>query len=135
MFATFFSDKIQKLHTALKSSSTLSSPHIPPRHTPTNLSVFSHVSEEEVSKIISLSSNTFCDLDPIPTSLLKQCLSALLPTLATVVNMSLSTGVFPDQFKACSVLPLLKNTILTEKICPTISLYPIYHSCPNSPSV
>ena len=75
MFATFFSEKIQKLHTALKSSSTLSSPHTPPRHTPTNLSVFSHVSEEEVSKIISQSSNTFCDLDPISTSLLKQCSS------------------------------------------------------------
>ena len=73
MFATFFSDKIQKLHTALKSFSTLSSPHTPPRHTPTNLSVFSHVTEEEVSNIISRSSNTFCDLDPIPTSLLKQC--------------------------------------------------------------
>ena len=109
MFATFFSEKIQKLHTALKSSSTLSSPHTPPRHTPTNLNVFSHVSEEEVSKIISQSSNTFCDLDPIPTSLLKQCLSALLTTLTTMVNMSLSTGVFPDQFKACSVLPLLKK--------------------------
>ena len=74
------SDKIQKLHNALKSSSTLSSPLTPPRHTPTNLSVFSHITDEEVSKIISQSCNAFCDLDPTPTSLLKQCLSALLPT-------------------------------------------------------
>jgi len=32
MFATFFSDKILKLHSALKSSSTVSSPHIPPKN-------------------------------------------------------------------------------------------------------
>lgn len=88
-----------------------------------------------MSNIISQSSNTFCDLDPIPTSLLKQCLSALLPTLTTMINISLSTGVFPDQFKACSVIPLLKNTILTERICPTIGLSLIYHFCRNSPSV
>jgi len=40
MFATFFSDKILKLHTASKSSSTVSSPHIPPKNTPTILSFF-----------------------------------------------------------------------------------------------
>ena len=80
------SDKIKKLHTALKSSYTLSSPLTPRRHTSTNLSVFSHVTEEKVSKIISQSSNALCDLDPISTSLLKQCLSALLPILTTMIT-------------------------------------------------
>jgi len=115
MFATFFSEKILKLHTALKSSSPLSSPHIAPRHTPTILSSFCSVSEDEVSKIISHSSNTFCDLDPIPTSLLKQCLPALIPTLTRIINLSLSTGTFPDQFKACSVIPLLKKYNLDKE--------------------
>ena len=110
------SDKIQTLHTALKSSSTLSSPLTPPRHTSTNLSVFSHVTEE-VSKCQS--SNAFRDL--YPTSLIKQCLSVLLPTLTTMINMSFGTCVFPDQFKAYSVIPLSpQNTILIKKICPTM---------------
>jgi len=52
MFATFFSDKILKLHTALKSSSTISLLHIH-ANTPTILSAFSLISEDEVSKIIS----------------------------------------------------------------------------------
>jgi len=47
MFAAFFSDKILKLHTDLKSSSTISSPHIPPKNTSTKLSAFSLVSEDE----------------------------------------------------------------------------------------
>ena len=109
MFATFFSDKIQKLLTALKSSSTLSSPHTLPRHNPTNLSVFSYVTGGEVSKIISQSSNTFCDLDHIPIFILKQCLSAFSPTLTTMINITFGTGVFPDEFKAGSVIPLLKK--------------------------
>jgi len=115
MFATFFSDKILKLHTALKSSSTISSPHIPPKNTPTILSTFSLVSEDEVSKIISQSSNSFSDLDLIPTSLLKQCLSALLPTLTNIINLSLASGTFPDQFKSCSVIPLLKKYNLDKE--------------------
>jgi hypothetical protein len=115
MFATFFSEKILKLHTALKSASPLSSPHIAPRHTPTILSSFCSVSEDEVSKIMSHSSNTFCDLDPIPTSLLKQCLPALIPTVTRIINLSLSTGTFPDQFKACSVIPLLKKYNLDKE--------------------
>jgi len=41
MFDTFFSDKILKLHTALKSSSTISSPHIPPKNTLTIYSALS----------------------------------------------------------------------------------------------
>jgi len=87
MFATFFTDKILKLHTALKSSSTIFR-----QNTPTILSAFSFISEDEVSKIISQSSNCFSDLDPIPTSLLKQCLSALLPILTKIINLSLASG-------------------------------------------
>jgi hypothetical protein len=73
------------------------------------------VTEQEVSKIILNSSNTFCDLDPIPTSLLKQCLPTLLSTLTNIINLSLETGVFPDQFKACSVIPLLKKHNLDKE--------------------
>jgi Reverse transcriptase (RNA-dependent DNA polymerase) len=109
MFATFFSNKILKLHTALKSVTTNSSPHALPPNTPTSLTLFNPVTEEEVSRIVLNSSNAFCDLDPFPTSLLKQCLPALLSTLTNIINLSLATGVFPDQFKCCSVIPLLKK--------------------------
>ena len=115
MFASFFSDKILKLHTALKSQTTNSSPHTLPRDIPINFSFFSPVTEEEVSKIISQSPNSFCELDPLPTSLLKQCLSPLLPTITNIINLSLGTGVFPDQFKTSSVIPLLKKSNLDKE--------------------
>jgi hypothetical protein len=58
---------------------------------------------------------TYCDLDPIPTSLLKQCLSVLLPSITNIVNLSLSSGTFPDQFKHSVIKPLLKKSNLDRE--------------------
>jgi exonuclease III len=115
MFANFFSNKVLKLHSALKSHFTTTSPHMQPSLVPTSLTSFSPVTDEEIFKIISLSSNSFCDLDPIPTSILKQCIPTLLPTITNIVNLSLSTGVFPKQFKLSSVIPLLKKYNLDKE--------------------
>ena len=98
MFASFFSNKVLKLHSALKSHLTNTSPHTEPSHVPTNLTFFYLAAREKISKLISQSSNTFCDLDPI-----------LLPIITNIVNLSLSSGVFPKQFKLSSVIPLLKK--------------------------
>ncbi len=103
MFATFFSNKVLKLHSALKTQFTGTSPHTEPSHLPKILSFFTPATCEEISKIISSSSNAFCDLDPLPTSILKQCLPTLLLTITNIVNLSLSTGDFPEQFKLSSV--------------------------------
>lgn len=45
--------------------------HITPHHSSTIIHDFDTVTHEEIYKLISDSSDTFCDLDPIPTSLLK----------------------------------------------------------------
>ena len=69
---------------------------------------------DEVCKLLSQSPDTNSDLDPIPTSLLKQCSHILLLTITSIINLSFSTGVFPDQFKNCSVHPLLKKSNLDK---------------------
>lgn len=97
-FATFFSDKIHKLHTSLLLNHAHSSPHIPSPVTPPTFSSFTPVTMDEISKLVSDSPETNCDLDPIPTSLLKQCSSVLLPTITNIINLSLSTSIFPDQY-------------------------------------
>ena len=114
-FAKFFSDKIHKLHTTLLSSHVQVSPHFPPPVTPPTLSSFTPLTVDEVSKLLSQSPDTNCDLDPIPTSLLKKCVSALLPTITKIINLSLSAGIFPDQFQTCSVHPLLKKPNLDKE--------------------
>ena len=54
---------------------------------------------EKVSKLTYLSADTFCELDHIHISLLKNCLFILLPTLTKIINLSLYSDIFSGQFK------------------------------------
>jgi hypothetical protein len=56
-----------------------------------------------------------CDLDPIPTWLLKKCLPVLLPTITKIVNFSLDSGTFPSSFKHSVISPLLKKPSLDKE--------------------
>ena len=47
--------------------------------------------------------------DPIPTSITKECLDDLVSLITFIVNVSLSTGIVPPQFKQATVTPLLKK--------------------------
>ena len=53
------------------------------------------------------SSNGTCNLDPIPTTLLKSCIDLLIVPITNIVNESLKEGVFPSDFKTALVIPLL----------------------------
>ena len=64
---------------------------------------------EEKSKIIRSSASKSCDLDHIPTWLLKLCLSELLPVITYIVNLSLSTSTVPYELKLALIIPLLKK--------------------------
>jgi hypothetical protein len=49
-----------------------------------------------------------------------------------IINLSLSTGVFSDQFKSCSVHTHLKSLTWTKKICQIIVPFLTCLSCLNS---
>ena len=55
-------------------------------------------------------------MDPIPTSLLKQLLPALLPSITTIINRSLETGTFPTSFRHALVVPLIKKSSLNKEM-------------------
>jgi len=57
-----------------------------------------------------------CDLDPAPTFLVKQCLGALLTLATKIINLSLSSGVFPAEWKQAIVSPLLKKVSLDTEV-------------------
>ena len=71
---------------------------------------FTLATESDISQIISKTPSPICLLDPMPTSMIKQLLDPLLPTITSIVNASLSSGVVPDSFKSAVVTPLLKKT-------------------------
>ena len=50
-----------------------------------------------------------CDLDPLPAPVLKTCFPIILPTLTSIINMSLKNGVMPYALKVAVLKPLLKK--------------------------
>ncbi|XP_062609777.1 uncharacterized protein LOC134271591 [Saccostrea cucullata] len=81
-----------------------------------SLECFTSASEAEVRKIIMASPSKSCELDPIPTSVLKSCVDSLLPTITTIINKSLSESTVPTSLKNAVVRPLLKKQGLDKEV-------------------
>ena len=54
-------------------------------------------------------------MDPFPTSLLKDCIEFLVPSITHLVNASYFSGVFPSAFKHGHVTPVPKKKGLDPK--------------------
>ena len=74
-----------------------------------SLCSFTSLSEDEVSKLIVSLSSATCDYDPVPTSLVKECLNVMLPTITRIMNLWLECGVFPSDLKSARVGSILKK--------------------------
>ena len=115
LFSTFFRDKIIKLRLDFDSQPVCTSSL--PLTNPFDgipLCTFKPVSESVVKNLILKSAPKTCQLDPIPTPLLVECLDTFLPSLTALVNSSLSSGVFSEVFKTALVTPLLKKKSLDQ---------------------
>ena len=75
---------------------------------------FEPVTCEFLKKVCLGASPKTCELDPIPSSLLCDCIDDLLPYLTHVINDSLISGSFPDVFKPAIVRPLIKKISLDK---------------------
>ena len=76
----------------------------------TPLTTFMDATEIEIRNIIKLSPAKSCELDPLPTWLLKECIAELVPTITDIVNMSLRDSLILKSLKTALIRPLLKKT-------------------------
>jgi hypothetical protein len=117
-FADFFGDKIVKIRTELENIQEQSS-GTPYANDNTIcdklLEEFAPATEDEIRKIMSSESKS-CNLDPIPTWLLKDSIEVLLPTITNIVNQSLATHEMPDSMKEAIVVPHLKKSSLDPAV-------------------
>ena len=68
------------------------------------------VSLEEVRRIVtSLPMNKSPGLDKISACVLKDCLPVILGPLTDIINCSILTSTFPDNWKEAEVIPILKD--------------------------
>ena len=113
-FADFFASKIALIRSKIDSA-VVSPVCVPERvYGGPSLHAFEPVTEEFVKKVCLSCNPKSCELDPVPTSVLIDCLDVLLPHITHIMNTSLSSGHFPHIFKSAIVRPLLKKPSLDQ---------------------
>ena len=70
---------------------------------------FEPLSQNGVHNLIMNSKKKSSYLDPVPTDLLMKCLDILLPVITKIINISLDTGCFPNDWKEAIILPILEK--------------------------
>jgi len=102
----FFADKVRRIRAA---GDGLGRPLATLSGACSTLDSFPECNVQTVEKLISASSSASSDLDPIPTSILKDHLPQLLPYITMLCNASLRDGFLPSSQKTAIVRPIIKK--------------------------
>ena len=73
---------------------------------------FKEIPLEDTKELIHPAATKSCEIDPIPTALLKEHINIVAPTIRDVINLSLTSGTMPLQMKEALLYPLLKKADL-----------------------
>ena len=111
-FSSFFINKISIIRSSFFSGSC--SNVLTPPSTREVFHNLTHVTDDEVRRLVLSAACKSSDLDPIPTSLVKDCMDILVTPIVSIVNLPLSEGCFLSHFKSALVCPLLKKPTLNR---------------------
>ena len=114
LFIKHSTNKVEKLRSNIASEHVTST--IVTETTTATFYSFDKVSKLIVKECILISAPKSCELDPIPSKLLIECLDSILPSLTDLVNSSLASGNLPQCFKSAVVTPILKKDVLITMI-------------------
>ena len=67
------------------------------------------ITSEELINIVSVMNKTTCSSDHFPSKLLMSHLPTIIDTILHMINLCISTSVFPSSCKSVIVLPLIKK--------------------------
>ena len=71
---------------------------------------FQSIIEKDVERRIRKLPSKSCELDPMPTTLLKSVVDVVTPVITCIINMSLLSGKFCKNLKLAHHRPLIKMT-------------------------
>ena len=104
-FADYFMNKIQSIRDNLDTNPKYSAS---PGNTQ-NFSAFEPLSTRDVTKIIFGMKTKSCEINSIPTKLLKEILLSVIELITKIVNTSLQQEIFSKHWKIAVIIPLLKK--------------------------
>ena len=111
-----FSTKSRKSSKILTSRRTQQALTKRPKSTPALYSFccFGPVTQDQVNSVSLKSAPKHCELDPLLTPLLLECLAETLATSTQIISHSLVSGMFPSTYKTANVKPLIKKPSLDQ---------------------
>ena len=80
------------------------------------LESFTMTTSEELIKIILVMNKTTCSSDPFPSKLLMSHLPTIIDTITHMINLCISTNMFPSSCKSAIILPLIKKPGLDPQV-------------------
>ena len=80
------------------------------------LTEFERMTEDQVKSLINSCRLKTCILDPLPASIMKDCMDVLLPVLTKMINISIETANVPVQLKEAMIRPKLKKEFLDYEV-------------------
>ena len=110
--ASFFTSKINAIRASTANSDTTTCK----KRTDAKFCDFTPCAVTDIRRIINQSPRKSCQLDPLPTELLKASLDDLLPILTTICNQSLLEGVLPISQKSVIITLILKKAGLDPDV-------------------
>ena len=101
-FSNYFLKKIQTLRDDLESSKMSSEElavYVNTVRAQVSFLNFAPVSESYIYELLEKSPTKSCQLDPVPTLILKQDLDLFVATITRIINVSLKEGLVPSSLK------------------------------------
>ena len=119
-FASFFADKVEKIRSDITSDRSMcvngdKSLEFDNLFQGSSVKYFRPPDVSEVISVIRKSPSKCCSLDPLPTWLVKECLSSLSSPITEIIQTSMQTGVVPPEFKQALITPILKKPTLDSE--------------------
>ena len=116
-FLSFFHNKIDNIRTGICAMVDEPLVEIPDQSfNGVPLNCFSSVTLQKIRHIILKAPSKSCELDPLPSWLLKECVDELSPIVTSIVNASLNHAIVPLSLKTALIRPLLKKSVLDKEV-------------------
>lgn len=116
-FSDFFVQKIERIHDSITIDDDQVLPEMNFNDTTEHMCNFRSVEMDELMPMINRCAKKTCDLDPMPSQMIRAAVQELAPIMLHILNTSLTTGVFPDNLKHAIVIPRLKKSSLDPDNC------------------
>ena len=81
-------------------------------NSPPSFTQFRKLSVDDIIKLTRQSPSKSCEHDPVLSTILKEVTPSIAPLVASIVNDSMQTGVFPQDLKEAVVKAVLKKANL-----------------------